>query len=253
MSQNPQPTGVQVIPPEHPDADARSSSRPDRPWWKQYYPWLAVLGGTVVFNLLWAFPRYLTTDPRDSRSELDPNFHPHLGFLIAHVTCGNLALMTMTLQVWPWLRRTHPAVHRWVGRVYVWLGVVPSSLIVLFVLIPHRANDGSTGLGFGAVLWLGTTLWAWRKARLRRYAEHRRWMIYSFALALFTTYGRIVVYMMLHWGLNVNIRILVEATSWGAWVVNLLAAQWYLEYTARRRGKNLPAGRYSPATGAIRN
>ncbi|MEY9887015.1 hypothetical protein ABIA35_006709 [Catenulispora sp. MAP12-49] len=252
MSQNTQPTGLQMIPPEDPDADQQAAVRGERPWWKKYYPWYAVLGGTVLFNLLYAFPHYFTTDPNDARVQLDPGFHPHLAFLIAHVATGNLALVTMMLQVWPHLRRTRPRVHRWVGRVYVFGAVIPTTLIVLFVLIPHRANEGSTGLGCGAVLWLGTTLYAWRKARLRRYAEHRRWMIYSFSLALFTTYGRIVFMMILHWGLRVNTEILIEGTSWGAWIVNLLAAQWYLEFSARRRGKNLPAGRFNPATGAIR-
>ena len=252
MSQNAQQTGLQMIPPEDPDTERQPAARGERPWWKRYYPWFAVLGGTVLFNLLWAFPHYFTTDPNDSRSQLDPNFHPHFAFLIAHVATGNLALVTMMLQIWPYLRRNHPAVHRWVGRVYVFGAVIPTTLIVLFVLIPHRANDGSTGLACGGVAWLGTTLYAWRKARKRRYAEHRRWMIYSFSLALFTTYGRIIFWMILHWGLQVNIRILVEGTSWGAWIVNLLAAQWYLEYSARRRGRNLPAGRFNPATGAIR-
>ncbi|OLE21870.1 MAG: hypothetical protein AUG49_20970 [Catenulispora sp. 13_1_20CM_3_70_7] len=221
MSQNTHQTGLQMIPPEDPDTERRPGMTGERPWWRKYYPWYAVLGGTVLFNLLWAFPHYLSTDPNDSRSQLDPNFHPHFGFLIAHVATGNLALVTMMLQIWPHLRRNHPAVHRWVGRVYVFGAVIPTTLIVLFVLIPHRANDGSTGLACGG-------------------------------LALFTTYGRIIFWMILHWGLQVNTEILVEGTSWGAWIVNLLAAQWYLEYSARRRGKNLPAGRFSPATGAIR-
>ncbi|MFG3409861.1 DUF2306 domain-containing protein [Streptomyces sp. NPDC048142] len=210
------------------------------------------MGGAVLFNLLYSFPHYFATDPEVSRSQLDPGFQPHFAFLVAHVVTGNLALVAMMLQAWPHLRRTRPRVHRMVGRVYVFGAVVPTSLIVLFVLVPHRANQGSTGLAFGAVLWLGTTLYAWRKARQGRYAEHRRWMVYSFSLALFTTYGRIVAWMMLNWGLQVNIQILIEATSWGVWILHLLIAQAYLEFTARRSGKNPHAGQLDPATGAIR-
>lgn len=252
MSQNRQQAGLQMTPPEDPDTDQRPAVRAERPWWKKYYPWYAVVGGAVLFNLLYAFPHYFSTDSGVSRSRLDPGFHPHFAFLVAHVVTGNLALVTMMLQVWPRLRRTRPRVHRLVGRVYVFGAVIPTTLIVLFVLVPHRAVQGSTGLACSAVLWLGTTLYAWRKARLRRYAEHRRWMVYSFSLALFTTYGRIVAWMMLHWGLQVNIEILIEATSWGVWILHLLGAQAYLEFTARRHGRNLPPGRFDPATGVIR-
>ncbi|MEU5716220.1 DUF2306 domain-containing protein [Streptomyces sp. NPDC020403] len=252
MSQNSQQTGLQMPPPEDPDTGRRSAARTKRPWWKKYYPWYAVVGGTVLFNLLYSFPHYFATDPEVSRSQLDPGFQPHFAFLVAHVVTGNLALVTMMLQAWPELRRTRPWVHRLAGRVYVFGAVIPTTLIVLFVLVPHRANQGSTGLACGAVLWLGTTLYAWRKARQHRYAEHRRWMVYSFSLALFTTYGRIVAWMMLNWGLQVNIQVLIEATSWGVWIMHLLIAQAYLEFTARRRGTTPHAGRFDPATGAVR-
>lgn len=255
MSQNTQQTGLQMSPPEDPDTDGtdqRTAAGAERPWWKKYYLWYAVIGAAVLFNLLYSFPHYFTTDPGASRSQLDPGYDPHFAFLVAHVVTGNLALVAMMLQAWPHLRRTQPRIHRLVGRVYVFGAVIPTTLIVLFVLVPHRATPGSTGLASSAVLWLGTTLYGWHKARLGRYAEHRRWMIYSFSLALFTTYGRIVAEMMLHWGLQVDIQILIESTSWGAWIVHLLAAQAYLEFTARRNNKKLPAGRFDPATGAIR-
>ncbi|MDT0420009.1 DUF2306 domain-containing protein [Streptomyces evansiae] len=250
MSQNSPQTGLQT-PPDAPGTEQRPAAGADRPWWKRYYPWYGVVGLAVLFNVLYAFPHYFTTDETASRSQLDPGFHPHFAFLVAHVVTGNLALVTMMLQVWPHLRRTRPRVHRLVGRLYVFGAVIPTSLIVLFVLVPHRANQGSTGLATGAVLWLGTTLYAWYKARVRRYAEHRRWMVYSFSLALFTTYGRIVAWMMLHWGLQVNIQVLIEATSWGAWILHLLGAQAYLEFTARRRGRKDHVGRLDPATGAV--
>ncbi|NJA58263.1 DUF2306 domain-containing protein [Streptomyces sp. NEAU-H3] len=225
MSQNSPQTGLQT-PPDAPGTEQRPAAGADRPWWKRYYPWYGVVGLAVLFNVLYAFPHYFTTDETASRSQLDPGFHPHFAFLVAHVVTGNLALVTMML--------------------------IPTSLIVLFVLVPHRANQGSTGLATGAVLWLGTTLYAWYKARVHRYAEHRRWMVYSFSLALFTTYGRIVAWMMLHWGLQVNIQVLIEATSWGAWILHLLGAQAYLEFTARRRGRKDHVGRLDRATGAVR-
>ncbi|WP_103501339.1 MULTISPECIES: DUF2306 domain-containing protein [unclassified Streptomyces] len=252
MSQNSHQKGLKVSPPENPDTDQRPETPAERPWWKMSYPWFGVVGVVVLFNLLYSFPHYFSTDSADSRSVLDPGFEMHFAFLVAHVATGNLALLAMMLQAWPYLRRTRPHVHRVVGRVYVFGAVVPTTLIVLFVLVPHRDIQGSTGLAVSAVLWLGTTLYAWHKARQGRYAEHRRWMVYSFSLALFTTYGRVVFLLMTHWGVEVNIQVLIEATSWGMWVLHLLLAQAYLEYTARRSGRMPHSGRFDPATGAIR-
>lgn len=216
-----------------------STAAPTRAWWQQPYPWLVLLGGLVVLNLLHAFPQYLSLDPTRSRSVLDEGFNAHYPLLLVHIVTGNIAMLTVFLQLWPWLRRTQPAVHRLSGRVYILAGALPSALIGLFFLVPHRpGSGGSLGLAVSAVLWVGTTLMAWRKARQGRYAEHRRWMIYSFALAMHTTYGRIVFLMFMTIpGFSVNEAILIESTNWLSWVLNLLVAQWWLERTAKKTSR----------------
>ena len=49
---------------------------------------------------------------------------------MAHILFGSVALVTACLQIWPWLRRTHPDVHRWSGRFYLFDGVFPGGLSV---------------------------------------------------------------------------------------------------------------------------
>jgi Predicted membrane protein (DUF2306) len=88
-------------------------------------------------------------------------------------------MVTVFLQVWP--RRRHPAVHRTSGRLYVFAGVLPSAVLAL-AIVPFAA--GSTGNAIDAILWLATTVAEFRMARRHRYAEHRRWMIFSVALCL---------------------------------------------------------------------
>jgi Predicted membrane protein (DUF2306) len=98
---------------------------------------LAVL--TVVFLAI-SLPPYLGLDPAKARLPVPedvPWFYPAL---VAHIGFGSIALLTAALQVWPWLRRTHPAVHRWSGRIYLGLGVIPGGVAVLAV-----APFGQTG------------------------------------------------------------------------------------------------------------
>jgi hypothetical protein len=95
-----------------------------------------------------------------------------------------------------------------------------------------------THLGFGmlAVLLLWTTARAYVAARDRAIAEHRRWMLASYALI----FGAVT--------LRVELPLLIMAfgdftpayrvVAWLSWVPNLLWATWYARRTA---GKPLPA------------
>jgi uncharacterized membrane protein YozB (DUF420 family) len=217
------------------------ATAPDRPgsWWRQRYLWLVLLLGVVVFNLIYALPRYLSFDPSQSRVGLSPSVPAHFGLLVAHVVTGNVAMVTVLLQLWPWLRRNHPQVHRASGRVYILAGVLPAAGLALFTLIPLRQDQsGSIGLAVMGVLWIVTTAVGWRMARRHRYAEHRRWMLYSFALALGTTYGRIIVIVLTAYpNLHVSFDVLVEVSSWLGWMVNLLIAHLWIESRGKRLSK----------------
>lgn len=206
-------------------------------WWRQPYLWLVLLGGVVVFNLLYAFPRYASTDPTHSRLILDQDVRmTHWSLLVAHVVTGNVAMVTALMQMWGWLRRNHPRVHRISGRVYIFGGALPSAALGVFTLIPLRADHaGSVGIVSMGVLWLVTTLIGLRMAMRHRFAEHQRWMLYSFALALGTTWGRLLVGLFtIYPTLPLSISLIVELANWLGWVLNLLVAHLWYESHARR-------------------
>ncbi|MFG3052253.1 DUF2306 domain-containing protein [Kitasatospora sp. NPDC048239] len=193
---------------------------------------LAVL---VVFNLIYAFPRYLTGDSHQARIPLDPGFPAHYAVLVAHVVFGNISLVTVFLQVVPWIRRHYPAVHRMSGRVYVYAGVLPGGLLALVLLPYSTAPFGQMGLAMMGLLWLVTTLLGFRAALQRRYVDHRRWMLYSFAMALGTSWGRVMSELMQAFpGLGIDVMTLIEVANWTGWMVNLLVAHWWLERTGPR-------------------
>ncbi|MFV2013414.1 MULTISPECIES: DUF2306 domain-containing protein [unclassified Micromonospora] len=242
MTQNAERSDVELTEPPAAVAERRTpTTTPDRPgsWWRQRYLWLVLLLGLVVFNLVYALPRYLSLDPAQSRSGLDPSVSAHFGLLVAHVVTGNIAMVTVLLQLWPWLRRNLPQVHRISGRVYILAGALPSAALGLFALIPLRPNhSGSVGLGVMGLLWIVTTLVGWRMARQGRFAEHQRWMLYSFALALGTSWGRVVVSLLTAFPtLPVNFSLLVEVNNWLGWIMNLLIVHLWIESRAKRSSK----------------
>ncbi|TDD33913.1 DUF2306 domain-containing protein [Actinomadura sp. KC06] len=186
----------------------------------------------VGFNLFHALP-YAALDPARSRSILDPAFPAHFPVLVAHILTGNIAMVTVFLQVIPAIREQWPRLHRISGRVYVFAGALPSATLAL-VILPY--STATSGTALSAALWLVVTAFGWRAARQRRYADHRRLMIYSFALALGTSWGRVIFVLTTAMpSIKIPADILMDTSTWTSWVVNLIIAQWWLIHTEHRR------------------
>ncbi|GIF16475.1 DUF2306 domain-containing protein [Actinoplanes teichomyceticus] len=190
--------------------------------------WLAVFVAPVYFSL----------DPSTARIPLRPGLSLHYPLLVVHVWSGTVAMLTGLMQMWPWLRRAHPRVHRVAGRVYV-VAVVAGApaLAALIAIRSQTLGDVSTavvvGFGVQTVLWVWVTATGYRRARQRRWADHRRLMIYSFALTLSIIWSRIafVVAMMIP---GADMRWVSENTGWFPWVLDLLIAHWWISRTQRR-------------------
>lgn len=159
-----------------------------------------------------------------------------LAFLL-HVSAAPLALVTGGLQLLPRLRSKYPALHRWTGRTY---GVAVLVAGLSGLIVANGAAGGvSARLGFGllSALWLVTTFQGVRYARVRRFADHRRWMIRSFAL----TFAAVTLRLYLPF-FFVNGFSYTQASvfvAWMCWVPNLIAVEWWL----RRDRAPLRAGR----------
>jgi uncharacterized membrane protein YozB (DUF420 family) len=158
-------------------------------WWRR--PWVAPLALVVAAFLAYSVPPYLTLDPAQSRVPAPPGFAAHYGFLVAHILFGTIAIVGVILQIWPWLRRTHPVAHRRIGRVYVFAGALPSAVMAAVIgsVSPFGPVVGAIDVA-AALLWLGFTVAGWRAIRQRRYADHRKWMIRSFAMTMNTLMSR---------------------------------------------------------------
>ena len=201
-------------------------------------PWVVPLTVLTVIFLGYAVPPYLSLDPAQARSQPIPPHASYYPLLVTHIFLGSVALLAGCLQVWPWLRRSHPSVHRWSGRVYV-TAALSASLCVLIIspMGLHGANQQVANTML-AMLWFGTTLAGFRAIRRRRFADHRQWMLRSVALAFSIVAHRVwlvisfaVFVPEIYTGAEVGTAALDQAigvTSWVSWVVNLLIVEWWL-------------------------
>jgi len=105
-------------------------------------PWVVPLALVTVIFVVYAVPPYLKLDPALARIQPMPPHASYYPLLVTHIFLGSVALLAACLQVWPWLRGSHPAVHRWSGRVYV---VTPLSASACVMIISpmglHGANQ----------------------------------------------------------------------------------------------------------------
>jgi hypothetical protein len=216
-------------------------------WWRR--PWIAPLATISVLFVAFSIPPYLSLDPRLSRVPQPDNFAAHYPILVGHVLFGSVALLTACLQIWPWLRQRHPAVHRRIGRVYVFAGVLPAGTMALTIgaFSPFGPLVRVSNVLL-ASLWLTCTITGYRMVRRRRYVEHRRWMVRSFALTASIITNRIwgvIAFLVLSPRLETTFQgnetmlawTIAGIAAWLGWVVPLLMAEWWLE-------RRTPSGRW---------
>lgn len=174
-----------------------------------------------------------------------------LGNLVVavHVLLASIVAFCGPLQLLPALRRRTPWFHRWNGRIYATVAIVVG-LAGLAMIADDRAFVGASQNGSvainGVLLALCAAL-AWRRARARDFAAHRRWALRLFVLAAGVWFFRIglAAWIAINGGIvgfdPATMRgPALFALALGEWAVPLLALEAYLR-VERARGA---MGRY---------
>jgi uncharacterized membrane protein len=170
--------------------------------------------------------------------DVDPDVHAVVTHVpiqaLTHMLIAPVALLLGPLQFFPGLRARYPQAHRWSGRVYVTACVVAGTGGLATSL--HASGGPVAGLGFGilAVLWVATTLGAWRAAVQRQFALHRRLMRFSYAM----TFGAVTLRLQIPIGLALGYPSYSAMSVWLAytsWMPNVIVVALYSMTEAWRR------------------
>lgn len=174
----------------------------------------------------------------DSWLDVDPNIRAVITQVpiqaLTHMLIAPVALLLGPFQFFPGLRANYPKVHRWSGRVYVAACVVAG--IGGLATAPSASGGPVAGLGFGilAVLWVATTLGAWRAAVQRQFALHRLLMRFSYAM----TFGAVTLRLQIPIGLALGFASYSAMSVWLAytsWMPNVIVVALYSMTEALRR------------------
>ncbi|WP_316356687.1 DUF2306 domain-containing protein [Devosia sp.] len=155
-------------------------------------------------------------------------------WLSIHAAAASTALLVAPLQFVARLRKRFPRIHRITGRLYVVACVIGGLTGLPLAWGATAGPIAAAGFGILAILWLWTTMVAWRLAVDGRFAEHRRWMIRSIALTAAGIMLRVYLGIMLT--LPVEFYEGYRVIAFLCWVPNILLAELYL-----RRGQRVSA------------
>lgn len=119
--------------------------------------------------------------------------------LMSHVLIAVLIMLGGGLQLLPAIRRRLPALHRWVGRVYM-ISVMLASLAGLYLTWtrgePSRMPQ-HIAISLNAIIIVTCAVFAWRAARARNFSAHRQWALRTFLAAGGVFFFRLGVFFWL--------------------------------------------------------
>lgn len=104
----------------------------------------------------------------------------------AHFVAGGIILALGFVQLISAIRDRAPALHRWIGRLYVSASLVAGLGGLAFIASEGTVGGAPMNIGFSmyGILMVAAAIQTWRNASRRRFDAHRAWAIRLFALAI---------------------------------------------------------------------
>jgi len=170
----------------------------------------------------------------------NPFAHP---FLVVHVVAAMIALLVGPLQFVRRVRTRWPAFHRATGKLYVAAILVGSPCGFVLALGTTSGPLAATGFATVAVLSTVFTWLGWRAAVNRQFAEHREWMLRSWAM----TSAAITLRLYLPFAgvvLGLPFGTAYPVIAWLSWLTNLAIVEYWIR---RSRGASLRSPVFVPA------
>jgi hypothetical protein len=146
-----------------------------------------------------------------------------IGFY-SHILFGAVALLTGWSQFSTWIRNRNLKLHRTLGKIYL-ISVSISGLAGLYIAFyATGGNISMAGFSALAIVWLFTTLMAYRKILEKDIDHHKYWMIRSYALCFAAVTLRLWL-PLLQFAIGMEFLVAYRIISWLCWVPNLLVAE----------------------------
>ena len=146
----------------------------------------AVIGLAAAWFLYDSVIYVASRDPQPGATFLNRQL-----WYLAHMAIATPILVVAPIQFLAGIRKSRPEVHRWLGRGFLTSSIVAGVLAIwLGATIQYQGSRVPLAI-FGA-LWILFSVAAWICARKRDFANHRKFVIRSFAIGLAFIWVRIL-------------------------------------------------------------
>ena len=167
-------------------------------------------------------------------------YNNHRFVLLFHIACGIVALVLGLFQFVPSLRSSRPTLHRTMGMFYVSSVVLSGITGFPLSFMMYAAHSPAirplfiptlVGLASLSIAWPLTTVMALTRAKQHRFADHRAWMIRSYALTFAAPTARLLAPVLFLLTSDIVLAINVTFVSWP---LNFLVAELLIRRTEKR-------------------
>jgi uncharacterized membrane protein len=168
---------------------------------------------------------------------LDTGFRQHMALTLVHILPGGLFLSLALLQFVPGIRRKHPHVHRWIGRVLVGCGLIVgiSALIMSFTMNIGGPNETAATTLF-AIVFLICLVKAYLHIRRKQVTRHREWMVRAYGAGLGVATTRPIVGAFFAFR-RLSPHEFFGIAFWLGFTITFMAAEAWVEYTRGSAGQ----------------
>lgn len=196
---------------------------------------LACLGsGVVLFfsYLMWRIVLPYTGWELDVEFLITKQHVIHLdyykGAFYLHIFSSLIVIISSAFLFLPGILKSIPKVHKYIGRLYVFLVLLisaPSGLVMAF----HSNGNFATSINFIllSILWWVFTFIGFQSAIKKKFIQHRNWMLRSFALTMSAVTLRLAQ-MILNTFFTIEPDLQYCLVSWGSWVINLIIVEMFI-------------------------
>lgn len=154
------------------------------------------------------------------------------GSFYIHIFAGMICISTALVQFSRYLLKKSKAIHRWSGRLYVFVVLFLGAPTGLYMSFFAKGSMWERSLFmFMAIFWFFTTFRGLSAILKKNVLSHKIWMMRSYAMAMTAVTFRIyhLVFYLLDWGHLEN----YEISLWISVIGNMLIAEWLIYRKSR--------------------
>jgi hypothetical protein len=203
--------------------------------------WLVVLSLCAIAAAVSVRRLITLADPAASGTSplaaLDRQFAAHAGLTRGHALAGLVLALLIPVQLSARLRGRLPALHRWMGRALVIVGIGVALTGYAMVAAPVGGPLEVSAIVFYGTALLVSLLTAWRYIRRRDVTHHREWMLRAVAimLGIATTRPVVAAFFATSPITRLAPSQFFGAAFWIGFTSTALAGEWYIRRTRKHR------------------